>query len=221
MAYYPFSILSYVPLGVAYAVMLLFYGFLWWYSSAMKARATVRVIGGLVLLLLPVSEELWIAWNFARACETAGTFVTEKVVVDGFYDTTRETHAGPRNDDAARDLDRAGYRFYEMVLRDEKGGPNRVVHLEKRKDVWESTVLDHPTARYQYLWRSHIPVARKVVKHESIVIDTKDQSVIGRETIVGRYPPWFFIGLDAPQMQCYGKNHLPGLVYTHVLIPNK
>ena len=179
MAFYPFSILSYIPLGIAYAVMLLFYGFLWWFSSAMKARAAVRAVGGFVLLLFPVSEELWIAWNFARACESAGTFVSKKVVVDGFYD-------GPG---ASLELVRSGgYRFVEGPRRD--GGVDRVtlgdkaftdealrrfdeqnknsnggdqdsirVKLDsntealiypKKGDSWRIERLDRPTARYHF-----------------------------------------------------------------------
>ena len=71
--------------------------------------------------------------------------------MEGFYDATRPTHPGPRSERAAEDLDKGGYRFYEMVLPNYKGGPNQVVHLEKVDGEWIATVLDHPTARYWYL----------------------------------------------------------------------
>jgi len=203
--------------------MLLLYVFIWWYSSVSNRRVIVRVIAALVLLLLPIGEELWVAFNFAQACKDAGTFINRKVTVDGFYDATRNTHSGRPTADAARHFDSEGFRFYEMVLRDNKGGPNRVVHLERSSDEWRVSVLDRPTARYHYRWRSHIPIAPKVVKHESTVVDTQDETVIGRETIVGRYAPWFFVGLDAPQMQCYGRRdpEIRGSIHRHVLLPNK
>lgn len=221
MTLYPVGIFSIGLLGIAYAVMLLIYGFIWWLSGTMKARAVVRLLAALVILLVPVSEELWIAWNFNQACKEAGTYVAKQVHVDGFYDSTREMHAGPRNADAARELDRGRFHFYELALRDTKGGRHRVVHLEKAGGVWKATTLYLPTARYQYRSRSHIPIAWKVVEHESIVVDTKDQQVIGRERIVGRYAPWFWVGLDSPQVQCLGQRHTQGLIYQSVLLPLK
>ena len=252
MAFYPFSIPSYVPLAIAYAVMLLLYGFFWWLSRAMKARAVVRVIAAFVLLLVPISEELWIAWNFGQACKDAGTFIGQTVEVDGFYDDT--SGWGPRQlseskykfmesrDGLNRRLLRvepadSGARDQALAWYDEKvrarqhvQGPFVVYQLSEKEQIvvapnrasaWRVTTINHPSARYQYRLRSHVHVARKVVEHESIVIDTRDQSIIGREKIIGRYAPWFFIGLDAPQMQCVGKNHLPGLVYQHVLLPSR
>lgn len=221
MPFYPETIFSMAALGVGYIVMLLLYGIVWWLSGAMKARTAIRVVAALIFLLLPVSEELWIAWNFSRACESAGTYVERKVVVQGFYDTTRHTHAGPRNAGAARDLDRGGYHFYEMVLKDNTAGPKRIVHLEKSNQEWKATVLDHPTARYQYRTRSHIPIGWKVVAHESVVVDMQGEQVIGRERIVGRYAPWFYVGLDAPQVQCFGKRETQGLIYQSVLLPSR
>jgi hypothetical protein len=216
MGFYYGSLFSLIPLGIAYVAMALVFWGVAVGTRGIQRRRTVLVITALVLLVLPISEELWIAWNFGQACKQAGTFIHKKVAVDGFYDDTRSTHAGEPTQQAAESFDRSGYRFLEM-----KGPKGGVVHIEKVNGRWRSTLLERPTARYQYQSRSHIPESRKVVKHESIVVDTHDQQAIGRETIFGRYAPWFFVGLDAPQMQCHGVHHVPGLVYKNVLLPNR
>lgn len=216
MVFYYTSVLSIVPLGIAYAIAALVYGFIWWLSGDATRRILIRLVAAIVLLLLPVSEELWIAWNFGQACKEAGAFISKKVQVDGFYDDTRTTHAGKPTPQAVESFEKGGYRFYEM-----KGSNGGVVHIEKSDGQWNATMLDRPRARYHYQSRDHIPQATKVVKHESVVVDTQERQILGRETIFGRYAPWFFIGHDAPQMQCYGMRDVKGLIYQNVLPPKK
>jgi hypothetical protein len=184
----------------------------------------------LLLYIGPIAEELWIAWNFDRLCKKdAGIFVYKTVEVDGFYDATRPTHAGPRTVPGAKDLDRGGYRFYEMILkaRNVVGEVDRVVHLEKKNGEWVATVLDHPAARYQYNWpHKSTPVAHKIVKGERVVVDSKSDEVLGRYLNYARRAPWFFIHLDRPSMGCievkkYEREH--GTVFgpRMVLIPKE
>ena len=213
MGFYYISIFSIMLLLVIYAVLFLLYLGVARLTRGMPGRKALLLVVGVAFLLLPIGEELWIAWNFGQACKQAGTFVYKKVEADGFYDDTRTTHAGKPTNQAAASFNKLGYRFLEM-----KGPNGGVVHLEKADGQWRATIISHPTARYHYRTRDHIPVSLKVVKHESVVTDTQEQQVIGREIIVGRYPPWFFIGLDVPQLQCFG-SHLPGLIYRNVLLP--
>lgn len=68
----------------------------------------------LLLYLAPISEELWIAWNFGQLCrKDAGIFVNKTVKVDGFYDSTMRS---------AYEITKEGrYLFVEQSTEDRKG----------------------------------------------------------------------------------------------------
>ncbi len=205
MRLYYISIFSIFLLGLIYLVGT---GLLVWFWSGLRQRmrrAWVVMVPLFALLYIGlIAEELWIAWNFGRLCaKDSGIFVYKTVEVEGFYDATRPTLPEPRTKQAAQDLDRGGYRFYEMVLPDLKGGPSKVVHLEKRNGVWNATVLNQPTARYHYKW-PHVdsPMSHKVAKIERVVEDAESNELMARETKYKRQAPWFYIGLDRPVMLC-------------------
>lgn len=94
MGFYYISIFSIFLLGIVYAVLVLIFWGIARVTRGMPGRKTLLGIVGAVFLVLPVGEELWIAWNFGQACKEAGTFIFKKVQVDGFYDDT--TGWGPR-----------------------------------------------------------------------------------------------------------------------------
>ena len=179
MAFYYTSILSIVPLGIAYLAAALVYGGIWWLSRGAPQRASIRIVAAAVLLVLPVSEELWIAWRFGQACKEAGTFITRKVQADGFYDDTMRS--------AYENTSRSGYRFVEQRTEDRKaiervergdrdsaakalawyaeqnpGKPYppsviypvqknvQIVVFPKTGELWAVTRLDRPTARYHF-----------------------------------------------------------------------
>ncbi len=215
MGFYYLSVFSLMLLGVVYVALALV---LWGtarVTRGMAGRKALLAVIGMVFLILPIGEELWIAWNFGQACKEAGTFIYKKVEVDGFYDDTRSTHAGTPTPQAVESFEKSGYRFFEMK------GREKFVRIEKIDDQWRAAALDYPTARYHYQSRDHLSLALKVVRHESIVIDAREKQTIGKETIIGRYAPWFFVGLDTPQMQCYGSREVRGLIYESVLIPSR
>jgi hypothetical protein len=205
MRFYYISIVSIAMLAVIYLVGTVI---LFWIGQAWRKhykRAWLAMTPFFMLLYAaPVAEEFWIAWNFGRLCaKDAGIFVYETVEVEGFYDATRQTLPGPRTQQAAEQLDRGGYRFYEMVFPDFKGGPSKVVHLEKVNGIWASTVLDQPTARYQYKeLASHWPASHQVKKFERVVVDQESGEVLGRYLNYYRGAPWFFIGLGRPTIPC-------------------
>jgi hypothetical protein len=225
MGFYYFSLL-----GTALALLLGFcaagaFWLLWRGVLNRNISGKVFAISLPLFLLLPWSEELWIAYNFDRHCrQDAGIFVYKTVEVEGFYDAARETHAGPRSEEGARDLDRDGYRFYEMVFSNYRGGPNQIVHFEKISGVWKASVLDHPTARYHYRW-PHVdtPIGHKVDKIERVVVDSQTGELLARETKYRREAPWFYIGLDRPVILCPapGKHPLEkhGAVFNLALKP--
>jgi hypothetical protein len=227
MGFYYFSIFSLIPLGAAYGVLALLFWGVARMTRRLLARRVVLVAVGALFLLLPVSEELWIAWNFGQACKQAGTFIHQKVMTDGFYDATRDTHAGPRAAQAIEELDRAGFRFYEMVLRNPFGGPNRVVHLEKADGQWAATVLDRPSAKYHFRFTDPMDGTRwghKIVRTGSIVVDSANNQEIARYVRFSRGAPWFFISLGDPGYACDSPGDWPNakrtlLVYREALIP--
>ena len=205
MRFYYISIISIFLLTMIYAFGTAVLAGMWLGLRKRWKKIWMLVLPLLLLLYVaPIVEELWIAWNFGQLCKRdAGIFIYKTVEAEGFYDATRPTHAGPRNQQAAEDLDRGGYRFYEMVFPNYQGGLNKVVHLEKVKGQWLATVLDHPTARYHYRWpHMNSPAGHKLQKIERLVIDTQTQEVLGRYVDYGRTSAWFYVGLDRPLIFC-------------------
>jgi hypothetical protein len=205
MRFYYINIFSVILLVL---IWLIGTGLLVWLGSYLrKTRKRVwPVLVPLFLLLYigPIAEELWIAWNFGQLCKKdAGIFIYKTVEVEGFYDSTRPTHAGPPTAQAVASFELGGYQFYEMLFPNRKGGSHQVVHLEKTNGVWTPTVLDQPTARYHYKeLASHLPVSHQVKKFERVVVDQENKKVLGRYLNYYRGAPWFFIGLDRPTIPC-------------------
>ena len=220
MGFYYISVFSLMLLGAMYVVLLFVFWGIARLTRGVPGRKALLTIVGVVLLLLPISEELWIAWNFGQACKEAGTFIYKKVQVDGFYDDTRSTHAGEPTQQAAESFDKSGYRFLEM-----KGPSSGVVHIQKVDGRWKSTLLDRATARYWFKWNQGAEiVTHKVGKTEYLVVDITNGETIARYKAFGRDAPWFFIGLDRPPFACdvpggwpYARGNL--LVYRDALIP--
>ena len=226
MRFYYISIISIFLLTMIYAFGTAVLAGMWLGLRKRWKKIWMLVLPLLLLLYVaPIVEELWIAWNFGQLCKKdAGIFIYKTVEAEGFYDATRPTHAGPRNQQAAEDLDRGGYRYYEMVFPNYEGGPIKVVHLEKVNGVWTATVLDHPTARYHYSWpHMDTPMNHKVEKIERVVSDKETGELLARETKYRRRAPWFFLGLDRPVMLCPGPGEHPlekfGSVYNQALKP--
>jgi hypothetical protein len=180
-----------------------------------------------VFLLLPIAEELWIAWRFAQACENAGTFIYKKVQVEGFYDETRPADPRPPTEQAKRSMDASGYRFHERPRYGRRSGSSEVVRFEKVGDDWRVTLLDRPTARYHFRYSdamSGTPWGHKIIRSGSVVIDSESNYEIARYASFGRRPPWFFVWLDTPAFACDAPGRWPltkgsRLIYPEVLIP--
>lgn len=192
-------------------------------------RRIVLIPLTVLLLVLPWAEEVWIAWHFAQACETAGVQVYRKVEAEGFYDDTSRGTSDPGpifNTQWIDVLEKSGFAFTEARLSNGK-----VAHTEKVNGRWQQTNLDRPSARYTYKFadpRQEIPIGRQLEKFETIVIDSQTGEVLGRDTGFKRFPSWFnswvgFFGsgltlckgpLDDPESQ-----KRSGLLYSYVLTP--
>lgn len=227
MGFYYFSLFSWLAFLVYFAIVTL---------PVMVVWHRLKLAAGWLLLLIPAVfiapwvEELWIAYNFGQFCrKDAGKFIYKTVDVDGFYDSTilLDQIYSPVAAVTAEDFDKRGYKFYEMSLVDNKGGPMRVAHFEKVSGDWTATVLDKPSARYHYSHdRYGIAVAHKITRGEERVIDSVVGEVIGRYVGYGRAPYWFWISLGVPPYSCDGPDGGPdskhqSLIYRDILKPRK
>jgi hypothetical protein len=208
MGFYYISIFSIALLGVVYGLLLLVFWGIARLTRGVPGRKVLLAVVGVVFLILPVAEELWIAWNFGQLCrKDAGLFIQKVVEVEGFYDDT--THWW-------RQLAESKYQFMES--RDNTYGG--LFRVERDGDGLRHFKIDRPTARYHYKRHySHAPAAYKVVKHERVVFDTLVSEVLARELSYGRDAPWFYIGLDRPVKICRGKREVKGSLYVNVLFP--
>ena len=207
MGFYYFSIFSIVPLGIAYGMLFLVYWGIARLTRGIPGRKALLVVVGMVFLILPVAEELWIAWNFGQACKEAGTVITKRVNVDGFYDDT--THWWRQLSEFKYQFVESRDNLYGTLWRVERFG-NEIRHFE----------IERPTARYHYKWpNSHTRVSHKIVKHERIVADSFENQILAREVAFGRDASWFYIGLDRPLKPCNGKRELKGSLFVNVLFP--
>lgn len=106
MRFYYFSIIGTFLALAASGVLVTAFWLVWTKLAGRKLTTRVVAVSIPVALLLPWTEEFWIAWNFGQLCrKDAGLFVSKTVEVDGFYDST--TAWGPRQ------LSEGGYRFVE------------------------------------------------------------------------------------------------------------
>lgn len=212
MGFYYISILSLIPLASAYVVLAIIFGALAYVTRGLQRRKTILAVLGVAFLIVPVSEELWIAWNFGRACKQAGTFIHKKVVVDGFYDDT--THWW-------RQLADSHFTFVES-----RDNPRSSLwRVERDGNDLKHFKIERPTARYHYKMPfSHAAVAHKVVKHETVVTDTAAGDLVGRYTRFSRQAPWFYWGLTG-EFSCDADASWPAArgtfeIYEKVLIPS-
>lgn len=113
MGFYYISIFSLFLLGIVYAVLALIFWGIARLTRELPGRKVLLGVVGAIFLVLPVAEELWIAWNFGQACKQAGTLVNRRVEVDGFYDSTMRS--------AYENTKPGRYRFVEQATEDRKG----------------------------------------------------------------------------------------------------
>jgi hypothetical protein len=225
MRFYYWSFLNWIPLTIFYVIAAVLVLILWKLTKGDRGAPKLVWSFIVVMVVLPWTEELWIAWNFGKLCKKdAGIFVYKTVAVDGFYDATRPTSATPWSKKSGKELDGRGYKFYEMPVPDFKGGPAKIAHLEKENSTWTTTLLDQPTARYHYVWPNrNRQVGHKIWRSSEAIVDTQTNEELAGAVRYGRQAPWFFVGLDRPGMGCPRPGEDPlkrsGLLYTHVLLP--
>jgi hypothetical protein len=230
MHFYDINLLSLVFIGLIYFVGTSFLIKLGKkFSARFKWAWTAMVPLFLLLYAGTLAEEFWVAWNFGRLCKTdAGVFVNKTVVVDGFFDASAVLPARYGNfaSESVEYYKMGGYRYIEIGLDQPAGQPRKIVHIENVHGVWRSTVIDRPVSRYYYR-RPHTgtSVSHKITKVEHVVIDSKTNEVLARETRYRRRPPWFYVGDQHPNQQCPSESENPsrvfGSIYELSLIPTR
>lgn len=191
---------------------------------------TVLGMLGLVMVAIPVGDDLYIQWRFNRLCRDAGMHFEKKIAVDGFLDETATGPglAGPVTDpQMIESREQSGFRFLERRAGYVPGNygtqPTRYSHVEKIHGAWEVSILDQPTARYHYKATSrHERTAFRISKYEDVILDAQFDRVVGRRTIYTRYAGWLD-GLWLSYFDARGKQCPPpgkqGDLLTTVLIP--
>lgn len=186
------------------------------------AWAIGAVVGGLASV--PLIEEVVIATRFERLCRDAGVHVVKTVEVKGFYDATMRS--------GYELIERGDYKFMEHRSKTLE----KIERVERVAGGWKVTVLDRPTARYHYKhayqptpYRTEEALGWKILKSETIVLDSITGETLGRDTRFVRSPSvadglWIHF-LDHGRSGCSGPLNDPtrqsrtGLLYKYVLIP--
>lgn len=184
-----FSIIGYAIIAFFYIISAAFLLALWVRRERYRWVKPVLAVLVPIVLVLPWAEEVWIAWNFGKFCDGAGVHVTRKVEVNGYYN---DTVTGPSeegriaNEQAIQAYERSQFNFLERKAT----RPGKISHVEKMGDgQWVVTILDRSTARYHYkLARHDSQVSHKITTIERVVIDSEDNSTLGRSVIYKRYP---------------------------------
>lgn len=210
MDFYYFSIFSFVPLGIAYGVLALIYWSAVRASRGIPARKALLSAIGALFLVLPISEELWIAWNFGQACKEAGTIIFKKMQVEGFYDDT--THWWRQLAESKYQFVESRDRLHDALWRVERAG-DEIKHFK----------IDRPTARYWYSMDQGRTISHKVRVQQATVVDKESGELLARFAEYNREAPWYFISLGRPRQSCDAQAGHGGsgfLVYQDVLIPS-
>ena len=219
-----------------YAIAALMLAFLWRALPKGRSRLLVVIFLGVIALAIPWADEVWIAWHFHEMCKEAGVKVYKKVEVEGFYDDTGggiDIPGSITSEAAIKTFESKGYQYYERRIGyGGEGRPQGVSRVEKVNGEWQVSILDHPTARYQFRYagaRLEEPVGFKIEKSEWVIVDNQSGSVIGREVYYSRYPGWVewiwlqFFGSGRTTCQGVAPTapELRHSLYDYVLIPAK
>ena len=192
MSFYYFSLFG---AFFAFAISCLGLGVFWvvWTKVLRRKRSNrVFFVAALIALLLPWTEEFWIAYNFGQLCrKDAGVHINKVVEVDGFYDDT--THWWRQLKESSN------YQFVES--RDNLYGT--LWRVERDGEGLRHFAIDKPTARYHYrVIDSHKKTVHKITRFENVVLDSSNGEILGRYVDYYRGPYWQFVGLDSTTIPC-------------------
>ena len=226
----PFGI---IIMAIFYLVVTFLMIFLWKKIRHLHCRWWLFVPLILFIMVLPITDELWISYNFYEVCKDAGVHVTRKIEVEGFYDETGSPSSlevnKPFHQQSIDYYEESGWLFFESIAKEGK-----VSRIEKINGVWKKRIIDHPTARYHYIDadpRDWVPIGFQLYKNEMQIIDSETGEIISRETSFSRYPSlveglWIrFFGsgqeICSRPLDDIEKKTLTGSLTYHTFIPLK
>ena len=231
-----FSIIGYIVIAVFYVISSAILFLVWVRFERKRWVKPLLAVVVPIVAALPWAEEVWVAWNFAKSCDSAGVHVTRKAEVDGYYD---DTGGGPskvgviENPQAIDVYESAGFRFREFKVG--YGKRDKVSHVEKDVEgQWRVTILNSPEARYHYRFSNptrEVPVTWKLEKVERQIFDSHSSEVIAKDLVFKRFPnviEWQWIRFFGTGMKiCRGPLDEPekqkryGSLYEYALIPRR
>lgn len=163
--------------------------FLWKKIRRFRYRWLLFISLILLIIVLPVSDELWISYNFYEVCKDSGVHVKRKIEVEGYYN---ETGGGIDTPGVVKGFKETDFSFVERLIGyNPEAKPLKVSHVEKVNGEWFVTILDHPSARYHYRYedsRVWVPIGFQLYKNEMQIIDSETGEIVSRETSFSRYP---------------------------------
>lgn len=249
MRFYYFSLFSWIAYGVVVSVAIVLLWLVWTKLLTLPLKNPVYWLFVAAILVAPWSEELWIAYRFDQLCrKDAGLMIKKTVKVDGFYDDTGVlTRLVGRPYEFVESPDGQGrYKRIERASKEEKAkalawysGTHpglapprnawitqpisdrvRVVVEPDTGHAWHITTIDQPTARYWYKRvDNHTRVAHQIRRFQNAVFDSQTGELLARYMEYTRGPYWFFIGLDAPSIECVEAKGKDPISYRAALRP--
>ncbi|MEO7726199.1 MAG: hypothetical protein ABIS45_03030 [Burkholderiales bacterium] len=218
LAFYAHS-LPWEHLWPAYAVLAIIFCLIVGISRDRNGRLLLLLATGLLFAAVPFAEEVWIAWNFAKACNGAGTFINKTVQADGYYDGTAAVLGlvrpgafkfveAPYKKGLTRITSGDADFVREVLKRYQQENPAAdmaqlkfiQMSMDDRTEAlvfpgtnasWRFTRIDQPTARYWFKAVRDVAVAYKVTLLQTTLTDTQSDEIIARYVRYYRQPPWF------------------------------
>lgn len=195
MGFYYISIFSIFLLAIVYGVLSLIFWGIARITRGMPGRKALLAVVGAVFLVLPVAEELWIAWNFGQACREAGTFIYKKVRVEGFYDSTMRS--------AYENTKPGRYRFVEHATEDRKG----IERVERADDESRSKALS---------WYAERNPGKGLPASQSVIYPLNDKERI--VVFPNGIDAWKITRLDRPTARYHYKFEDRGTEVSHKVV---
>lgn len=154
-----------------------------------RVRRAIAVVA-MVVAVMPLVEELYIASRFEHHCKQDGLWVPEVLVAEGYFHSTLDA--------ATPGTIERGFNFIEYRP---SAHPGKIGHLRKRDGGYEEILLDQPMARYEY----RMEYMRGVVDYkirmiQDALLDRQTGKPAATDTRYLRYPAW----LDSLWLRFFG-----------------
>ncbi len=167
-------------------------------------------------------------WGVRQLSDSGYKFMESKSAIDGMRSRVEVA------DDQARDMaidwydkNHAGKKTPpDYYITYEASDGRKIIVSPDRTRAWHLFRITSPAARYHFFRDAGSDTGHKLRKQESRVLDSKTDDLIAEYRVYIREAPWFYIGLDRPNMGCdspdggpHSKHKNSFLIYRDVLMP--